>query len=117
MNLNQIIIPFLLTLLAGLSTVAGSFIFLFRPFRKRKFIGFFLGLSAGVMIYLSFVELLPYSIKNMGFMNANIYFFIGIIVMAVIDFLLPHSYLEEKICPRRNDADRQKRCKNKNQTY
>lgn len=105
MNLNQIVVPLLLTLLAGLSTVLGSFIFLSRHFRKRKFIGFFLGLSAGVMIYLSFVELLPYAITNMGFMYANLFFFIGIIVMAIIDFLLPHAYLEEKMCPKQNIVD------------
>jgi len=106
MNLNQILIPFLLTLLAGLSTVAGSFIFLSHTFCKRKFIGYFLGLSAGVMIYLSFVELLPYSIKGIGFLSANVYFFIGVIVMALIDFFLPHHYLEEKICRRQNIIDR-----------
>jgi len=106
MNFNQIIIPFSLTLLAGLSTVVGSLIFLSRTLSKRKFIGFFLGLSAGVMIYLSFVELLPYSIKNMGFLNANIFFFIGVIIMALIDFFLPHHYLEERICRRQNIIDR-----------
>lgn len=105
MNLNQIVIPFLLTLLAGLSTVVGSLIFLSRIFYKRKFIGYFLGLSAGVMIYLSFVELLPYSIKEIGFLSANIYFFIGVIVMALIDFLLPHHYLKERICRRQNIID------------
>jgi ZIP family zinc transporter len=106
MNLNGIFIPFLLTLLAGLSTVAGSLIFLSGTFCKRKYIGFFLGLSAGVMIYLSFVELLPYAIKGLGFLNANIYFFAGVIIMAIIDFLLPHHYLEEKICRRQNIIDR-----------
>lgn len=106
MNLNQIIIPFLLTLLAGLSTVAGAFIFLSRPFHGKKFISFFLGLSAGVMIYLSFVELLPYSIKYSGFLKANTYFFIGVIIIAIIDFLLPHHYLEEKMCLGKNIADR-----------
>jgi len=106
MNLNQIVIPFLLTLLAGLSTVVGSLIFLSYTFCKKKYIGFFLGLSAGVMIYLSFVELLPYSIKGMGFLSANIFFFIGVVVMAFIDFFLPHHYLEEKICRRQNIIDR-----------
>jgi len=105
MNLNQIIIPFLLTLLAGLSTVAGSLIFLSSTFCKRRFIGFFLGVSAGVMIFLSFVELLPYSIKGLGFLSANIYFFIGVMVMALIDFFLPHHYLEERMCRRQNIID------------
>src|SRR4030042_2159270 len=106
MDSNQIIIPFILTLLAGLSTVSGSLIFLNDYFCNKRFIGFFLGLSAGVMIYLSFVELLPYSIDSLGFLGANTLFFIGVIVMAFIDFVFPHRYLEEKICPRKNIVDR-----------
>lgn len=106
MNFDEIIIPFLLTLLAGLSTVVGSLIFLSHTFRKRRFISFFLGLSAGVMIYLSFMELLPYAIKDLGFFNTNVFFFIGMIVMAVIDFLLPHHYLEEKVCQNQPVFDR-----------
>lgn len=106
MNLNEIIIPFLLTLLAGLSTVIGSLIFLSRTFSEKKYIGFFLGLSAGVMIYLSFVELLPYSIKGIGFLGGNVFFFIGVILMAFIDFSLPHQYLEEKIIRKQNIINR-----------
>jgi len=98
MNLDQIIIPFLLTFLAGLSTVGGSFIFLSPKFCQKKFLGFFLGLSAGAMIYLSFMELIPASIKAIGFFHTNIFFFLGIILMTLIDFLIPHHYLEEKIC-------------------
>jgi len=105
MNLSTITIPFILTLLAGLSTVAGSLIFFIHIFHKRRFIGFFLGLSAGVMIYLSFLELLPYAVKELGFFGANIYFFIGVIVMALIDFLLPHHYLAERACKQYNVID------------
>jgi ZIP family zinc transporter len=106
MNSGQILIPFLLTLIAGLSTVLGSFIFFNHFFCKRKFIGFFLGLSAGVMIYLSFTELLPFSIKSIGFLMANVLFFTGIIVMALIDFITPHCYLEEKFCKKHSIVDR-----------
>lgn len=104
---NQLIVPFFLTLLAGLSTVIGSLIFFTHILCKRKFIGFFLGLSAGVMIYLSFVELLFHSIKSVGFLSANIFFFIGVVVMAFIDHFLPHYYLEERICRKYNVIDRQ----------
>jgi len=106
MNINQLIIPFSLTILAGLSTVVGSLIYLSHILCKRKSIGFFLGMSAGVMIYLSFVELLSHSIKNVGFVNANIYFFVGVIIMALIDYFLPHQYLEEKICRKHTIIDR-----------
>ncbi len=104
MDFNQATIPFLLTLLAGLSTVLGSVLFL-KHFCKRKYLGFMLGLSAGVMIYLSFIELLPEAIKEVGFLNANLYFFLGIIVIGIIDFILPHHYLEEKICKRQKIID------------
>jgi len=106
MNFDEIIIPFLLTLLAGLSTVVGSLIFLSHIFQKKRFISFFLGLSAGVMIYLSFMELLPYAIKDIGFLSSNIFFFIGVIIMALVDFLLPHHYLEEKVCQNTHIIDR-----------
>lgn len=106
MDLKQIIVPFSLTLIAGLLTVVGSLIFLFHVFCKRKFIGFFLGLSAGVM-YLSFVEFLSYAIETLGFLNANAFFFIGVILMALIDHFLPHHYLEERMCRRQNIIDRQ----------
>ena len=106
MNFNQVVIPFLLTLLAGLSTVLGSFIYLSNYLCNKKFIGFFLGLSAGVMIFLSFVELLPYSINSLGFLSANLFFFLGVVLMALIDFIIPHQYLEEKICPKQNVIDR-----------
>ncbi len=105
MNLNEIFIPFLLTLIAGLSTILGSFIFLFRNFCQRRFLGFFLGLSAGVMIYLSFVELLPFAIENMGFLQGNVFFFIGILLMALIDFFIPHNYLKEKACKNQKVID------------
>ena len=100
MSSNQITVPFILTFIAGFSTVLGALIFLYHRFCRRRFIGFFLGLSAGVMVYLSFVELLPYSIESLGFFSANLYFFLGIILMALIDFFLPHHYLEERICRR-----------------
>lgn len=97
MNLNQILVPFSLTLLAGLSTVIGSLFFLSGKFSKKSILGFFLGLSAGVMIYLSFMQLLPAAIKEIGFFHSSLFFFLGIILIALIDFFLPHHYLEERI--------------------
>ena len=95
---SEILIPFVLTFFAGLSTVLGAFIFLNHLSCQRKHLGFFLGLSAGAMIYLSFVELLPEAIASLGFVKANLYFFIGIVLMALLDFLIPHHYLEQRAC-------------------
>lgn len=106
MNIKEIIVPLSLTILAGLSTVVGSLIFISHICCRRRFIGFFLGLSAGVMVYLSFMELLPYAVKNLGFLTANLGFFAGIILMALIDFAIPHRYLEERICKKQNIFDK-----------
>lgn len=105
MNWNEIAFPFFLTLLAGLSTVGGGLFVLTQRCRRKSRLAFWLGLSAGVMIYLSFVELLPAALASLGFFQANIYFFAGIILMALVDFFLPHHYLEERICRRQTIID------------
>jgi ZIP family zinc transporter len=90
-------LPLLLSLLAGFFTVAGSLItFLIRDM-KRSYLQFSLGLSGGVMIYVSFVELLSSAIKGIGPLKANAAFFSGIIFFMLVDFFVPHQYIEERI--------------------
>lgn len=94
---NEILIALLLTTFAGLSTGIGSLISLFIKDLKSKYLNFFLGFSAGVMIYISLVELLPESIKCNGFVAGNLAFFGGIFAIMLIDFLIPHNYIQEKV--------------------
>lgn len=54
---NDIIYAFCLTLLAGLATGIGSLISLFAKKNNTSFLAVCLGFSAGVMIYVSFVEI------------------------------------------------------------
>ena len=88
---------FLLTVLAGLSTGIGSTIAFFIRQPKYSYLSFLLGLSAGVMVYISFTELLGTAITDVGFLKANIAFFLGIAAFAAIDILIPHSYEEESV--------------------
>ena len=97
MDNTKIWLPLLLCFLAGIFTVVGSFITFFIRDFKKSYLQFFLGLSGGVMIYVSFVELLPASIKSIGALNANLAFFGGIIVVMLVDFFVPHEYIAEKI--------------------
>jgi ZIP family zinc transporter len=91
--MDYVIWPLLLSFLAGISTVLGSLvIILFKDFRK-SYMSFFLGLSAGAMIYLSFMELLPYSIRLIGYLPGNLSFFSGILFIGIIDRIVPHHYL------------------------
>ena len=52
---------FLLTLFAGLSTSIGALIAFFSKAKNEKILSLGLGFSAGVMIYVSFIEILQKS--------------------------------------------------------
>ncbi|MFH1281475.1 MAG: ZIP family metal transporter, partial [Candidatus Omnitrophota bacterium] len=93
----KIWLPLLLTFAAGIFTVLGSLITFFIKDFKRSYLQFALGLSSGVMIYISFVELLPSAIRTIGPIKANLAFFGGIIFFMLIDFFIPHEYIEEKV--------------------
>jgi ZIP family zinc transporter len=97
MEIGNIEIPLALTILAGLSTGIGSLISLFITNFKKKYLVFALGLSAGVMIYVSFAELLATAIEGVGFGPANLAFFVGIVFIMAIDFLMPHNYIGEHV--------------------
>ncbi len=86
-------IALLLTAGAGLSTTIGSLIGLAVREPGPKFMGFTLGFSAGVMILVSFVELLQGSIATVGFVSAHAGFFIGMLGFFLIDSLIPHEYI------------------------
>lgn len=85
----------LLTTLAGLSTTIGSVIAIFFRDPGPRFMSFTLGFSSGVMILVSFVELLQGGIDSVGFATAHVAFFLGIAAMFVIDFFVPHTYILE----------------------
>jgi len=90
--METVILALLMSLLAGLSTSIGSFIAFFMKRPSPKFISFIMGFSAGVMILISFLELLPKSIEALGFLMAISFFFLGMLVMFIIDVLISHEY-------------------------
>jgi ZIP family zinc transporter len=81
----------LLTAIAGLSTGIGSSIAYFIKKPKTIYLSFSLGLSAGVMIYVSFVELLPQALENLGELLGAAAFFIGIFFIGLIDMAVPEK--------------------------
>ncbi|MFB0524788.1 MAG: zinc transporter ZupT, partial [Phycisphaerae bacterium] len=103
-------IAVLLTMIAGLSTGIGSVIAYFIKKPKITFLSFSLGLSAGVMIYISFMELLPEALQAVGQFWGLAVFFIGIATIGLIDMLVPepenpHDYegLDAPTAPRKNN--------------
>lgn len=96
-ELQDVLFAFGLTLFAGLSTgIGGLFIVRGRPTNFKLMSGA-LGLSAGVMIYISFVELFPDALRRLsdahgdtkGAWLTTVAFFAGIAIIAIIDKLVP----------------------------
>ncbi len=92
-------IAFLFTFIAGISTVLGAVISVFVKRDSKKFLAVALGFSAGVMIYVSMVEIFFKAqeslVSELGDLNGVIVnvcaFFGGIIIIAVIDKLIPND--------------------------
>lgn len=94
---TNFIIPLLLTLGAGLATGIGSAIAFFAKRTNTRLLSFSLGLSGGVMVYVSFVELFRQADialtaewgDRMGTLITVCSFFAGILVIGIIDRLVP----------------------------
>ncbi|MFM8788273.1 MAG: hypothetical protein ACKOEI_00150, partial [Chthoniobacterales bacterium] len=59
MTNEHLLTAFILTLLAGLGTVVGSCIAFLAKQTDHRFLSVTTGFSAGVMLYVSFVEIFP----------------------------------------------------------
>jgi ZIP family zinc transporter len=96
---SQIVFAFLLTAIAGLSTGIGSLIALLAKKTNKGFLSVSLGFSAGIMIYVSFMEMMPQSLHELsavygekaGMLYLILAFFSGIIFINLIDFLIPEQ--------------------------
>lgn len=90
---------FLITLFAGLSTGIGSCIAFFAKKTNTKFLSVSLGFSAGVMIYVSMIEIFPKAQEaltksmgeKLGSWSTVIAFFVGMAIIAIIDKLIPQE--------------------------
>ena len=93
-----------LTLLAGLATSIGGFLAFFFKKENLNALALGLGFSAGVMLYVSFMELLPqsthalkqlYTAKTAEALSI-LFFFVGALFAWLIDYFLPSHHLENK---------------------
>ncbi len=94
----EVLVAFGLTLFAGLSTGIGSAIAFFARRSDYRFLGTAMGFSAGVMLYVSFREILPKaeaaaarSYPDNAAWVTLASFFGGIAFIAAIDLLIPKA--------------------------
>ncbi len=90
--MESFLFALLLTSIAGISTTIGSLIAIIIKKPNEKYVSIIMGFSAGVMILISFVELLQKGIEASSFLMGHIYFFIGMFIMYIIDVSISHQY-------------------------
>ncbi len=90
------LIALVLSTLAGLSTVIGGFVTFFIKKNSLKILSFGLGLSAGVMLFISLVDLYPQASEliktqmgNKFLWLAILFFALGILCAVAIDYFIP----------------------------
>lgn len=97
--MDNVLAAFLLTLSAGLATGIGSCIAFFAKKTNTKFLSVSLGFSAGVMIYVSMIEIFQEAQvalinemgEKLGTLVTVLAFFGGIAVIAIIDKVIPNK--------------------------
>jgi ZIP family zinc transporter len=105
---DSVALAFGVTTAAGLATGIGAALGLFAKTTNHRFLAFALGFSAGVMLFISFVEILPKSIamfaKDRGDVEsltwASLAFIGGLVFMAIFYRFLPRWGLPESDKPK-----------------
>ncbi|PAV28622.1 zinc transporter ZupT [Virgibacillus profundi] len=96
---HEVILAFVFTLFAGLATGIGSLLAFFAKTTNTKFLSIALGFSAGVMIYVSLIDVFPKAQdalvgdlgEEVGYWITVISFFAGMLLIALIDKFIPKS--------------------------
>ena len=110
---------FLLTFFAGLCTGVGSLIAFFAKKTNKKFLSVSLGFSAGVMVYVSLIEIFQKAkralVAELGELNGSwatvAAFFGGIFFIALINRLLPEEKTDDKAKEILSDAEEKENAK------
>lgn len=98
-DLNTVLFAFGLTLFAGLSTGIGSAMAFFAKKTNTRFLSISLGFSAGVMIYVSFVEIFAQAKDSLtealgatqGTWITVLSFFGGMLLITLVDKFIPSA--------------------------
>jgi zinc transporter, ZIP family len=101
--MNAILTAFLLSLIAGMGTGLGGLIAIIRKPGPRLY-GFLMGITAGVMITLSFLDLVNQAWELQGFLTATIGFAAGALFMLILDITVPHIRFGEEEIPHSEEA-------------
>jgi len=98
-HMENVFFALMVTVFAGLSTGIGSLLAFYTKQTNKKFLSAALGFSAGVMIYVSFVEIFVKAKDSLtsamgakqGYLATTLAFFGGVLLIGLIDKLVPNG--------------------------
>ena len=104
MGNEQALIALGISMIAGMATLVGALIIFLTKGKSEKTVTFSLAFAAGVMLTVSFSDLLP---EARGFLSVShgdtlgvlymiIFLIVGIIVASAIDYFVPHEDFDEE---------------------
>jgi len=79
----------LLTCMGACGTALGGLIVVAQPDMSFARLGLLQGLAGGLMLSISFVDLLPEAIHSIGFLKANLWFYGGVLFFGIIVYFIP----------------------------
>lgn len=85
----------LLASLSVLSTVLGVALALYVG-RSERAIAVGIGFSAGIMLLVSFLDLLPAAMGAAAMPSVSIAFVVGVLVIGILHWVIPHTHLVEE---------------------
>ncbi len=94
-TINPLLNILLLSTVASLGTGLGGLIVVIRR-PGRRFYGLLMGITAGIMLCLSFLDLVNHAWEQAGWLTATIGFGLGAIFMFLLDHFAPHIRFGEK---------------------
>lgn len=94
--MNNTLIPFLISMLAGLSTLIGCLFIYIKPKNIDKFIGISLSFSATIMILISILELLPEGFFYLNNEYGLLFSILILVSMLLIGYII-NIYINKKI--------------------
>lgn len=101
MDKYLVIQSILLSVFAGLATIIGAWMGFCFSRKKRLFI-FGLSFAASIMLLISFLELIPISITNIGKVLTGFFVLCGAMVITLINFYFSKKYQtkDKEFCPK-----------------
>lgn len=100
----QTLTALLITVIAGSATLLGALAIFFTKSKNEKIVSCSLGFAAGVMISVSFSDLLPvaqdsltaYVGESLGIVYTVLFLIMGILFASAIDYFVPHEEFDEE---------------------